>query len=651
MKPGRPERNILSYGEEKEPAPILYLKAGPVNLVFEAGFLRYLKVGTHEFLRMIYFAVRDHNWETIEGAMEDLIIHEEEDSFRIGYTSVHRKGPVAIVFKCLIRGDRKGLIEFSIEGKAGSTFKKNRIGFCVLHPIAGCIGKPCSIEHENGIQSDLRFPVGIVAHQPFKDINSMRWEVNENYEAKMAFYGDVFETEDQRNWTDASYKTYCTPLDIPFPVTIRTGDTISQKVVLEMITKTPGPSSHQEEEMDLSFSIGKETGFIMPGLGTGASSGYDQLDIDSIEKIKSLQLEHVRYDLPLRKEGDLLQRIRFIQQEVNILNTKACLALFFDKDPEREYAWLVNTVNKYPFPIGYIMLFSRTTKTTPDFLIKRLVGRMREDFPEALLGGGTNAYFAELNRERIEHRPLDFVVYSINPQVHASDHASLIETLEIQAHTVRNARSFTEGKYIVVSPVTLKPRENPNATSEESPPFPGELPTQVDVRQMSFYAACWTLISIKYLAEAGVKTITYFEAAGWRGLIQGPKTPSLPLLFKAAAGDIFPIYLIFRWLKEVKNGIMVRSYSSDPLLFDGLAIKQHGIHHIFLVNFSREVKVIQIKNMSGPYLVRSISVDNIYRLMKDEKELVKILPVEVNKIIMQPCSIQWINQKNEIHGS
>ena len=31
--------------------------------------------------------------------------------------------------------------------------------------------------------------------------------------------GDVFEMEDQRNWTDASFKTYCTPLRQPFPAT------------------------------------------------------------------------------------------------------------------------------------------------------------------------------------------------------------------------------------------------------------------------------------------------------------------------------------------------------------------------------------------------------------------------------------------------
>ena len=36
----------------------------------------------------------------------------------------------------------------------------------------------------------------------------------------MIFNGETFEMEDQRNWTDASFKTYCTPLSLPYPIKI-----------------------------------------------------------------------------------------------------------------------------------------------------------------------------------------------------------------------------------------------------------------------------------------------------------------------------------------------------------------------------------------------------------------------------------------------
>ena len=35
--------------------------------------------------------------------------------------------------------------------------------------------------------------------------------------------GDTFEMEDQRNWTDASYKTYVRPLALPWPYTLAGG--------------------------------------------------------------------------------------------------------------------------------------------------------------------------------------------------------------------------------------------------------------------------------------------------------------------------------------------------------------------------------------------------------------------------------------------
>ena len=35
--------------------------------------------------------------------------------------------------------------------------------------------------------------------------------------------GDTFEMEDQRNWSDASYKTYVRPLALPWPYVLPAG--------------------------------------------------------------------------------------------------------------------------------------------------------------------------------------------------------------------------------------------------------------------------------------------------------------------------------------------------------------------------------------------------------------------------------------------
>ena len=69
--------------------------------------------------------------------------------------------------------------------------------------------------------------------RPFTDIKRMEWNVSDN-DCRLDFHGDIFETEDQRNWTDASYKTYSTPISIPYPVRMLKGDKISQKVELKV---------------------------------------------------------------------------------------------------------------------------------------------------------------------------------------------------------------------------------------------------------------------------------------------------------------------------------------------------------------------------------------------------------------------------------
>jgi len=64
-------------------------------------------------------------------------------------------------------------------------------GMCVYHP--------------DGTATIFAFPQVISPSQPFLNIKGMQWKIDENFEALLRFEGDIFETEDQRNWTDASF--------------------------------------------------------------------------------------------------------------------------------------------------------------------------------------------------------------------------------------------------------------------------------------------------------------------------------------------------------------------------------------------------------------------------------------------------------------
>jgi sensor histidine kinase YesM len=66
-----------------------------------------------------------------------------------------------------------------------------------------CAGKPCRVERIDGTIIESFFPFYISAHQPFKEMRAVSHRVTEDLEAEVRFEGEVFEMEDQRNWTDA----------------------------------------------------------------------------------------------------------------------------------------------------------------------------------------------------------------------------------------------------------------------------------------------------------------------------------------------------------------------------------------------------------------------------------------------------------------
>lgn len=222
-------------------------------------------------------------------------------------------------------------------------------------------------------------------------------------------------------------------------------------------------------------------------------------------------------------------------------------------------------------------------------------------------GGGTNAYFTQLNAARPSTDQWDFVSYSINPQVHAFDNASLTETLACQGVTVYNAQHLSAGKPVVVSPVTLKPRFHPGASGPGSEPAPGELPPQVDVRQSSLFGLGWTLGSFKYLAEAGAASVTYYETSGMGGVLDQPGEPARPQQFFSFPGGVYPVYHLFADLGEMAGAVVLPLLSSHPLRVDGLALENERTRILLLANYTAQPQVITLSGLPGSLRLRRIN--------------------------------------------
>jgi hypothetical protein len=547
------------------------LRAGNLSLVYQNGFLRYLKLGEQEVIRMIYHAVRDQNWGTVPMDITEENIQQREDSFEISYQARCQQDDIDFQLQCELRGSSEGEITFSYHGLAHSSFLRNRVGFLLLHPITPSAGNPVTIIHPDGSKTDTHFPEQISPHQPFFDIREMRWPIGEWGEAQVRFEGDIFETEDQRNWTDASYKTYCTPLSLPFPAQVKAGDEVRQHITVRVSSHKPLPKFAAQPT--IQFHLQDTAAF--PQLGTECREPGEAKEKAFLQ---AAPFDYVRIELPLEGEqGKALALLRMAEE----LDLAVELCVFTDQ------ADWVDRLTRLPINFELLhglLLFPEQPKTTPQAVTDQ-VATFRTRFPDLPILAGTDAFFTELNRSPIDAQLLDGVSYSLNPQVHAFDDASLVETLEIQAATVRSAQQLFPGKQIRVGPISFHMRWNPNGTDPSTPVRARTGWT--DPRQFSFFGACWWLISLKYLAEAGAESITYFEAWGKNGWAK-PLSKGNEILFPS------PIFSLLEEITPWKAGKIRKLSSSHPLLADAIFFETADKTSCFVVNWSEEKQVIAL---------------------------------------------------------
>ena len=529
-----PEK-IKMTGKADEDTSELLLNAGHLQMYFRNGALRYISSGSNEIIRMIYAAVRDRNWLTIAPLIRDQKIEKNEDTFRISFSCLYQSGEINFSAEYVIEGRGDSSVEFFMDGIALEKFEKNRIGFCVLHPIRNCAGLNCIIEHSDGSSEQSVFPEEISPHQIFSDIKSMKW-ISDKAHCKLDFEGEVFETEDQRNWTDASYKTYSTPLSVPYPALIEKGTRIRQRVSLNVNGSFNNSDSVANK---INVKLFPEESFRLPSIGICQTSRSNPLTSAEVKIIRAIRFDHYRVDLHLYMTGWQFKAERG-SQEASDLGFRLELALFFDDNTKQQFNNFKDWYLRRRLPVESILLYHKSLPTVPDSLARDIIPVLRERNPDARIATGTNANFAQLNRNRPGDTGNDSVCYSIHPQEHASDNLTLVENLEAQAYSVLSANAFSGNKGIIISPVTIQRRFNANNEFIELHPLTKEAPPQIDSRQMSLFGACWTAISLKYLCEQRAESITYYETAGERGVFQGESDSVWPEYFPASKGNDIP---------------------------------------------------------------------------------------------------------------
>lgn len=593
---------VIYDGTGKAPPEQIQLQAGPLMMLYEAGMLRYIRLGSIEIVRGIYAAVRDENWGTVPGELLDTKVDVRQDSFKITFTSDHG------VFRWdgEITGDANGAITFSFDGEALTEFKRNRIGFCVLHPMQ-VAGVACEVEHVDGTQEQGVFPQYIAPHQPFFDIQAITHQVNAGVRAEVRMEGDAFEMEDQRNWIDASFKTYCTPLRLPFPVMLEKGEKVQQTVTVRLIGQPPVINTGESPPL---LVLDTKTSIPLPSIGLCVASHGEPLNTLEVDRLKALNLAHLRVDLDV--PGNISQVLSQAAAEAAQIGCELEIAVHLDDIGD--LTRVCEAVEKVQPPIARFLIFQYRSRSSPPAMIEAAKGALAVF--GAPIGSGTDAYFTELNRNR-PSTDLDWVSYSINPQVHAFDNTSLVETLMAAGITVETARQFSAHAKIAVTPITFKIRWNPNATAPDVPTPPDILPHQVDTRQMSLFGAVWTLGSLKSLIAAGADSLTYYETTGWLGLMERKSGSPLPELFPSTAGEVFPMYYVFKAIGEFRGGEMLPLQASQPLVVDGFVLHKGDKQAVLLANYTSKTQKVTLKIFDQIY---TFTLDPYSFLRLDQQE-------------------------------
>jgi hypothetical protein len=182
----------------------------------------------------------------------------------------------------------------------------------------------------------------------------------------------------------------------------------------------------------------------------------------------------------------------------------------------------------------------------------------------------------------------------------------LVETWEGQSATVESGRQIAGSAPIAVTPVTLRPRFNPNATGPEREPAPDELPEPVDVRQMSLFGAGWTVGTIGYLSASGAASLTYYETTGWRGVMETESGSPKPQLFRSLPGGVFPLYHVLADVGEFAGGQVVPTGSTDPLRVAGLMLQKEGRTRLIVANVTPESQRVNMSGWTAPARMRRL---------------------------------------------
>ncbi|HEX8048151.1 D-apionate lactonase [Rhizobium sp.] len=599
---------FVLYGTRETEIPPVRLTAGPLAVDFKDGNLRTITYDGTEVLRAVSYLVRDRDWGTYAPSISDLQIDQGNDAFSVGYIA-QCAGPnsTALEIRVQISAEAGNIVTFDAAAISKTGFETNRCGFCILHPIVGVAGTPVSVEHVDGHHEDTHFPDLIEPWQPFKDMRAITHGVMPQVTAECRMEGDIFEMEDQRNWSDSSYKTYVRPLALPWPYQIPAGQSVRQRIVLTIKDTREtlnAPLSISPNSQAVTITEGTKSG-TMPAIGLVITPEEAEATLEARDVLAEIGPQELlfHFDPNAGHGANALGAFNAIAR-LNAGTSTLEIALPCKRTPLAEVIEIAAWMHAVSFkPDAIILSPSVDRQSTPPGSkwpecppLEEVYAAARSAFPGICLGGGMLSYFTELNRKRVPSEPLDFITHCTNPIVHAADDLSVMQTLEALPFITRSVRAIYGDKPYRIGPSTIPMRQNPyGSRTMDNPDGRRVAMANTDPRHNGRFAEAFALGYAAKVLDAGLECLTLSALTGPFGVIAGGGESS-------PAGGKRPIFNTVAMLARLAGSPWRECVSSDPAaVLAFIAAPAHKASQLLLVNLTPAPQQVEFGSLSAAY--------------------------------------------------
>lgn len=586
------------------------LRAAATTVDLVGSDLFDLTFGGTQVAQRIYVAVRDEVWNTIPGEMSDLRIEQGDDGFVATFTMRHIHGPFDVSWSGTIAGTSDSRVTFTMEGEAHSAFRYAKIGFNIHHRLEDHIGRSF---HASGGEKETSgvFPMEVdpqlvrdgVLTAMFAPFDRLRCELSEAVAVTFELEGDLFETQDHRNWADANFKTYGTPLAAGFPMDAEPGQRFRQSVSVvpeghPSVAPTPTWRDAYFAMSNIDVTPRPATGRL-PELGHSVGGLGDRSTV-TIERVRQLRPAHLRVDV------DTDDQLAALEDELTLCATVGApveLAVRLSSEtPTGALDRLADVVASQGIDVARVLVFAkaegfRDAGCTPPELVTRVRTWLTPKIGAPPVAGGTDQFFSEITRTPPVTEGLDGITYSLNPQVHSCDDRSMMDNAQTVRYLSQTSATLGSELPVHISTVSLL---GPNGPFPAGPPPEDHPASNVDPKQSTLFCAAWTVGFVTNAAHGNVATATCFDLSGGRGLMADESAGSAFAAPDARPADVFPAFHIFADLAEWSDrNVIDASPAQEERVFALFQASDDGGRRLLVANANDRSRWVRLTGVDS----------------------------------------------------